>query len=136
MLSAPPPVAPSAQLRENQVVLQFQQLGIAPVLLAALGMPAEVAAEVERYCRRNGRGARVRAAAEELLKLRFHFGGRTVITAPSPQGLEVLAADLTSPEEVRTLMSQLRDQGRKGVTIHTLPSWHDTTPKSLGQSVG
>jgi hypothetical protein len=96
-----------------------------PCLLAQLDTPPEVAAAVDRHCRRYGFFGRRRAFIEESVKLDYYFGGLIVLAVATPNGLEVLAAGPPGSEEFGAQFATLRRQRTDLIVLNPYP-WDDT----------
>jgi hypothetical protein len=101
------------------------------MLLRDQPTPPEVQAALERYGRHRRLRGRAWAEAEEQLKLRFYYGGQSVIATPIPQGLLVHAVELTDPDAVHALRQRLRGQGHRTVLSLYPRPWGESDPEVL-----
>jgi hypothetical protein len=109
---------------------KFEPLA-SPILLRDKPTPPEVAVEMEHQARGCRLSRRDRSQIEEDFKLRFYFGGHSVIATPSRHGLLIHAIDLDDPDEYHALRVRLRSEGHPTVLSFYPRPWGEIAPEII-----
>lgn len=99
-----------------------------PVKLRELPTPAEVAVEVDRYCKKLGlTRKRYRQGVEDDLKLQYYFGGQYVGFLRTDEGPVVVASGQLESEEFDRQLDALPPEKRRCIILEPAFRWKDYT---------
>lgn len=82
-----------------------------PIRVAALPLPPDLAAMLDKHWRECRYTARERALLEDDFKLNHHYAGHFIMATADPPGLQIHAIDLENADEVDELTKRLCAQG-------------------------
>ena len=95
-------------------------------LLKDLKISPDLEKAIETTCKLHRlRSARAKARAEEELKLRYYYGGKSVVCVKTAGGLVVVAAATPGASEPRRVLDALPPNERRNATVYSPDPWDE-----------